>query len=77
MFLFSGLLFNTPEALLDGAMTNKCHIEYQFKTCGGITVVFIEVKRELGNLLERLDFIAQIIAECDGTVQNTLNLDRD
>ena len=77
MSLFSGLLFNTPEALLDGAMTKKGRIEYQFKTYGGITVVFIKVKRELGNLLERLDFIAQVIAECDGVVQNTLNLDRD
>ena len=75
MSLFSGLLFKTPEALLDGAMTKKCHIEYQFKTYGGITVVFIEVKREIGNLLERLNFIAQVIAESDGMVPNTLNVD--
>ena len=50
-------------------------IEYQFTVCGGITVVFIEVKQELGNLLERLDFIAHVIAESNGVVQNTLNLD--
>ena len=58
-------------------MTKKGRIEYQFKTYGGITVVFIEVKVEIGNKTERLNFFAQVIAECDGVVQNTLNLDRD
>jgi hypothetical protein len=75
--LFSGLLFNTPETLLEGRMTTKGRIEYQFKTYGGITVVFIEVKVELGNLAERLNFFAQVIAECDGMAWNALNLDVD
>ena len=66
--LFSGLLFNTPETLLEGRLTSKGRIEYQFKTYGGITVVFIEVKLDIGNLTERLNCIAQVIAECDGMV---------
>ena len=45
----------------------KGRIECQFKTYGGIIVAFIEVKIELRYLPERLDFIAQVIAECDGT----------
>ena len=58
-------------------MTKKGCIEYQFKTYGGITVVFIEVKLEIGNLTERLNFFAQVIAECDGMARNALNLDVD
>ena len=74
MALFSGLLFNTPETLLEGKMTTKGRIEYQFKTYGGITVLFIEVKVEMGNFRERLNFFAQVIAECDGMHQDVLNL---
>jgi len=64
--LFSGLLFNTPEAILEGRITTKGRIEYQFKTYGGITVIFIEVKLDIGSLTERLNCYAQVIAECDG-----------
>jgi len=63
--LFSGVLLNTPETLLEGRITTKGRIEYQFKTFGGITVVFIEVKLNLGNSTERINFFAQVIAECD------------
>src|SRR5262249_31669660 len=63
---FSGLLFNTPEAMLEGQIAAKGRIEYQFKTYGGVTVVFIEVKLDIGNLTERLNCYAQVIAECDG-----------
>jgi hypothetical protein len=66
--LFSGLLFNTPETLLEGKMTTKGRIEYQFKTYGGITVVFIEVKLDIGSATERLNCYAQVIAECDGMI---------
>ena len=77
MALFSGLLFNTPETLLEGRLTTKGRIEYQFKIYGGITVVFIEAKLNIGSLTERLDCFAQVIAECDGMVQGALNLDID
>ncbi|RMZ90432.1 hypothetical protein DV736_g2320, partial [Chaetothyriales sp. CBS 134916] len=62
---FSGLLYNTPEAMLEGNIATKGRVEYQFKTFGGVTVVFIEVKLDIGNLTERLDCYAQVIAECD------------
>ncbi|KIW22070.1 hypothetical protein, variant [Cladophialophora immunda] len=62
---FSGLMFNTPEAMLEGTIATKGHIEYQFKTYRGVTVVFIEVKLNVGNLTERLNCYAQVIAECD------------
>jgi hypothetical protein len=73
--LFSGLLFNTPETLLEGRITMKGRIEYQFKTYGGITVIFIEVKLDIGNSTERLNCFAQVIAECDGMVREAPNLD--
>jgi hypothetical protein len=73
--LFSGLIFNTPEALKEGEMTRKGRIVYQFKMHGGVAIVFIEVKRDTGTISsERLDFIAQVIAECDGTAQAILLL---
>jgi hypothetical protein len=75
--LFSGLVFNTPETILEGRLTTKGRIEYQFLTYGGVTVVFIEVKLEIGGSTERLNCVAQVIAECDGMVQNALNLDID
>ena len=53
-------------------MTTKGRIEYQFKTYGGITVVFIEA--DIANWTERLNCFAQIIAECDGIVRKGPNL---
>jgi hypothetical protein len=70
--LFSGLLFNKPEAVIEGKFITKGRIEYQFKTYGGVTVVFIEVKRDVGSLTERLNYYAQVIAECDGKFRMTL-----
>ena len=70
--LFSGLLFNTPEETLEGKMATKGRIEYQFKTYGGVTVVFIQVEQDIGTLAERLNCYAQVIAECDGEFRMTL-----
>jgi hypothetical protein len=70
--LFSGLLFNKPEEILEGKIATKDRIEYLFKTYGGITVIFIEVKLDIGNLAERLNCLAQVIAECDGEYSITL-----
>ena len=75
MALFSGIVLNSPETILEGRITTKGRIEYQFQTYGGVTVVFIEVKLETGGFAERLNCVAQVIAECDGMVQNALNLD--
>ena len=69
MALFSGLMLNTPETILEGRITTEGRIEYQFLTYGGITIVFIEVKLEIGGLTERLNCVAQVIAECNGMIQ--------
>ena len=53
--LFSGLIYNTPESLLKGKITSKGCIEYQFKVFGSITVLFIEVKLNIGSLSKHLD----------------------
>ena len=74
MALFSGLVFNNPETILEGRLTTKGRIEYQFMTYGGVTVLFIEVELEIGGSTERLNCVAQVIAECDGMVQNALDL---
>jgi hypothetical protein len=58
-------------------MTTRGRIEYQYKTYGGINVVFIEVKSALGNEAERLNFFAQVIAECDSTVQHIFKSETD
>ena len=71
--LFSGLLFNTPETVLEGRLTTRDRIEYHFRTYGGITVVFIEVKLELGSSTEHLNFVAQVITECDGMFRDVLD----
>jgi hypothetical protein len=45
---FDGLLENTPETSLERTMTIRGRIEYQYKTYGGVNVIFIEVKLLLG-----------------------------
>jgi hypothetical protein len=65
---FGGLLRNTPEAPLEDAMTKRGRIEYQYKAFGRVTVLFIEVRLQLGNRVEQLHFFAHVIAEADGTV---------
>ena len=66
MAQFSSAIRNTPESLIHGRITTKGRIEYQFKIYGAQTVVFVEVKLNIGSVEERLDAIAQVIAECDG-----------
>jgi len=74
--LFSGIVLNTPETILEDR-TTKVRIEYQFRTYGGVIIIFIVVKLKIGGLTERLNCVAQVIAECNGMVQNALNLDID
>jgi len=71
--LFSGLIYNTPESLLEGRIASKGRMEYQFKAFGGITVLFVEVKLNIGSLSERLDCIAQVIAEADACAWTNLH----
>ncbi|KAF8542453.1 hypothetical protein BDD12DRAFT_774865 [Trichophaea hybrida] len=60
---FHSLLVNTPESMMEGLFTTKGRIEYQFRTCGSLTVVLI--KLVIGSTKERLDAIAQVLAEAD------------
>jgi hypothetical protein len=57
--------------MLEGKITTKGRIEYQFKTFGGVTILFIEVKLDIGSLSECLNCIVQVIAESDSML-NTL-----
>jgi hypothetical protein len=47
-------------------------VEHSFQTFGEITVIFIEVKYDTGTPQERLDCLAQVIAECDGMILDSL-----
>jgi hypothetical protein len=51
---------------LQGRITTRGRIEHHYKIFGGVTIVFIEIKKVLGDGTDRLDAIAQIIAEFDG-----------
>lgn len=60
------MIVNTPESLLEGTLTSQGRIEHQFKVMGSCTIVFVEVKLQLGNKREHMNAIAQVIAEADG-----------
>ena len=47
-------------------ITARGRIEYYFLVFGGHSILVIEVNYKLGDADERLDAIAQVIAECDG-----------
>jgi len=64
--LFGFAFRNLPEPILDSRVTTKGKIKYYFKAFGSIAVLFIEIKLKMGGKKERLDAIAQVIAECDG-----------
>lgn len=51
---------------MPGRIATKGRIEYQFRVFGGLTVVYVEVKLEVGTGGEHLDAVAQLIAEADG-----------
>jgi hypothetical protein len=64
--LFSSLIYNTPESMLESKIVSKGHIEYQFKTFGEVTVLFIKVKLFISSLCKHLNCIVQVVAEADG-----------
>lgn len=64
--IFQGACKNKPESMIPGRIASQGRIEYYFKIFGVIATVFIEVKRKIGDTgTDRLDAIAQVIAECD------------
>lgn len=52
---------------MPGLVTTGGWVEYQFRVCGALTILFIEVKLQTGSGDERLNAIGQVIAEADGT----------
>ena len=52
--------------MIYGCITTRGRIKYNFLVFGGFSILMIEVKYKLGDVDERLDAIAQVIAECDG-----------
>lgn len=64
-WLFFWNEYNTTGTPLEGRLTNKRRIEYQFKFYGGVTVELIEVKTEIGGFNGHLNCIAHVIAEFD------------
>jgi hypothetical protein len=53
-------------------LTTRGRVEYHFLVFGGLSVLVIEVKLLLGTADERLNAIAQVIAECDGMLEKLL-----
>jgi len=60
------MLRNSPETIIEGRIGTNGRIEYFFSTFGAVAILCIEVKLKIGNDAERLEAIAQVIAECDG-----------
>jgi hypothetical protein len=63
------MLTNKKETTILGRIGTKGRVEYYFTIFGVITILFIEMKLKIGAAKvtkERLDIIAQVIAECDG-----------
>ena len=51
---------------MPGRITTKGSIEYQLRVFEGLSVVYIEVKLEVGTGEEHINAVAQLIAEADG-----------
>ena len=67
--LFDSTITNKPEGLLQSKFSRRDRIEHHFVSVGSISIVFIEVKRELSAGKARLDVIGQVLAECAGEFQ--------
>jgi hypothetical protein len=73
-YLFKRQLKNVPESIIPGRIGTKGRIEYHYILLGIVNVVFVEMKLKLGSELERLNAIAQVIAEADGAHFITLGI---
>lgn len=52
--------------MVPGRLTTRGRIEYHFLVFGRLSLLVIEVKYVVGDAEERLNAIAQVIAELDG-----------
>jgi hypothetical protein len=66
--LFGFAFRNFPKFIIEGRITTKDRVEYYFEAIDPIAVLFIKMTPKIGNFTERLDTIAQVIAQCDGQV---------
>ncbi|KAG1731109.1 uncharacterized protein EDB91DRAFT_1058963, partial [Suillus paluster] len=62
---FGSSIWNKPESLMNGHIMTRGRIEYHFKTFSALTVIFVEMKLQIGSVEESLNAIAQVIAECN------------
>jgi hypothetical protein len=62
--LFKLTIENTPEPMIPVCTTTNAG--YNFFVFSGLSILVLEVKYDLGNAEERLNSIAQVIAESDG-----------
>jgi hypothetical protein len=65
---------NVPESVIQGRISTRGRIEYHFLVFGELSLLVIEVKFRLGTGDERLNAIAQVIAECDGMHLSSLQI---
>ena len=66
MCLFGSAVINKPEGLLDAEFTKRGKIEHHFCSLSSVSIVFIEVKKNLFWGKAKLDVIAQVLAESAG-----------
>jgi hypothetical protein len=64
--VFEFTVRNLPESFIEGRITTKGRVQYYFRAIRSVAVLFIEFKIHIGSATERLDAVAQVIAECDG-----------
>jgi hypothetical protein len=69
--MFGFAFTNLPESIFECRITTKDRVEYYFRAIGSIATLFIEIKPKTGSGQERLDAIAQVIAECNGPLHNS------
>jgi hypothetical protein len=62
--LFGSAVVNKPGGLLDAEFTKRGRIEHHFYAVSSISIVFIEVKKDLVLGKGKLDIIGQVLAEC-------------
>ena len=67
MSLFKNAVVNKPEKLLNSDLARRGgRIQHHFYALGVVSVLLIEVKMPSVLVKERLDVIAQVLAECAG-----------
>ena len=63
MCLFGSKVTNKLEGLLDAEFIKRGRIEHHFYAMGTVSIVFIEVKKHYATGRQKLDVIAQVLAE--------------